>query len=329
MKRISVIVPVYNCREYLPDLAASLLEQDWEDLRLIFSDDGSTDGSLEYLRELARQDPRVTVTAGENAGVSAARNRALMLADGDYIGFCDADDTVDPGYLRALALALEESGADMACCGFTRRYARSGAGDGLPGLGHVREITDREGMTRLLLRPDGYTTVMWNKLFRREALLDKDGSFLRFDESLHIVEDGEFILRTGVRTAVFLPDRLYHYVVRNSGAMYGRITDRKLTELKARRMIVDLTEGMGPETRDLARMKYQKGVRDLLLHAVIDGDAKAVRPLKPRLRIWARELFASPALSRKEKLKYHVYRPIITLELRRTGRFLMDHLSGH
>jgi hypothetical protein len=76
-------------------------------------------------------------------------------------------------------------------------------------------------------------------------------------------------------------------------------------------------------------MKYQKGIRDLMFHAVIDGDAAKVWDLRTELKTYAGELFASPALSKKEKIKYHVYYPIICLNLRHIGAFLMDRLSGH
>ncbi len=329
MKRISLIVPVYNGEAYLLDMARSVLEQDWENLQVLFSDDGSTDGSADLLEELAGRDPRVQVISGENGGVSAARNRALEQADGDYIGFADADDRLLPGYLRTLAEALEQTGADMACCGFDRVYEASGARDHLPGEAYVREVVDRDGMAQRLLRPDGYTTVVWNKLFRREAVSQSDGKLLKFDEDLHIVEDGEYIFRSNVKQAVFLPQRLYRYSVRTSGAMYGRLTERKRTELAARRKIVAQTGDLSPETRDLAKMKYQKGVRDLLFHSVISGDGAAVRGLKQELKVYRRELFASPALSPREKLKYHIYRPIICLNLRHVGAFLMDKFSGH
>lgn len=330
MSRISLIVPVYNGEKYLAQMAASALAQDWENLQLIFSDDGSTDGSAAILAELAARDSRVMVVLEENRGVSAARNRALVLADGDYIGFADADDLLEPGYLRTLAEALEETGADMACCGFTRIYEKTGRADHLPMGFDRRETVDRDGMMERLLRPDGYTTVVWNKLFRRRALTGPDGRLLRFDETLHIVEDGEYIFRSGVRTAVFFPEPLYRYAVRGSGAMYaGRVTDRKLTELKARERIVALTADASPEVQSLAKMKYQKGVRDLMFHAVISGDGRAVRQLRPQLGVYARELFQSPALSKKEKLKYHVYRPLIQLNLRHVGAFLMEKLSGH
>ena len=329
MKRISLIIPVYNAEAVLTEMVESVLSQEWENLQILLSDDGSTDGSLQLMTALAQRDSRIAVVTGPNTGVSSARNRAIRLADGDYIGFADSDDVMEPGYLKTLASLLEESGADMACCGFSRLYVRSGKQDGLPTEGHAKMLVDRDGMARLMLKPDGYTTVMWNKLFRREALTQPDGSLLLFDENLHIVEDGEYILRTGVQSAVFIPDRLYLYYVRTSGAMYGAVNKRKLTEPDARRKIVELTKDLSQETRNLAKMKYQKGIRDLMFHAVIDGDSDKVRFLLPELRTYRKEMFASPSLSMKEKLKYHIYYPIICLNLRHTGRFLMDRLSGH
>lgn len=329
--KISLIIPVYNGGDYVRPIFESLRQQDYNgDVQFIFSDDGSTDNTSEELAKIAEEDPRVTVVSGENRGVSSARNRALAAAEGDVIGFVDADDTLLPNYLSTLAETLAESGADMVCCGFERYYEKSGVTDHLP-TGHgQKETVDRDGMRKLLLRPDGYTTVMWNKLFTRQALTDENGELLQFDETLHIVEDGEYIFRSAVKRAVFLPDGLYRYAVRDTGAMYAaKVTERKLTELAARRKIVELSADSSAEVQALAKMKYQKGVRDLMFHAVIGGQGKAVKHLKPQLRVWSKELFESPALSKKEKLKYHVYRPLIELNLRRVGAFLMEKLSGH
>lgn len=329
MKKISIIIPVYNVEGYLETMARSLLTQKWENLQVIFSDDGSTDGSLAILRRLAEEDPRITVVTGVNHGVSSARNRALRVAEGDYIGFCDADDSLAPDYLTTLVSLLETYGADCAVCGFDRLYEASGKADRMPPRDAEDAVVDREGFFEKMIRPDGYTTVVWNKLFRREVLLDETGEFLRFAEDLHIVEDGEFLFRCGVKRAVFTTKRLYRYTVRKSGAMYGRLNPRKLTEIDARKRIADLASSCGKGVSDLAKMKYQKGVRDLMFHAVIDGQYGDIRHLIPLLKEYKRELFASPAVSKKEKLKYRVYPIIIRLNLRRLGKFLMDQLSGH
>ena len=329
MKKISLIVPVYNGEKYLETMVRSVLSQEWANLQVIFSDDGSTDSSREILNRLASEDARVMVVTGENRGVSSARNRALSVADGDYIGFADSDDLLEPGYLHILAKLLEEYDADVACCGFTRIYEASGKSDHMPKKTMPIQSVDREGFHALLLRPDGYTTVMWNKLFRREALLDEHGDMLRFDETLHIVEDGEYLFRLPVRRAVFTPEPYYRYFVRTSGAMYGALNGRKLTELDARRKIVELCADSPDEIQNLAKMKYQKGVRDLMLHGVIGGQGKEIRYLMPQMKAFRREMYSSPYLSKKDKLKYRVYYPLIRMNLRRVSKFLMEKLSGH
>lgn len=329
MKQVSLVVPVYNAGAFLTPLVRSVLAQDYEDFQLILSDDGSTDSSPEQMQALARHDSRITLISGTNGGVSSARNRGLLAATGDYIGFLDADDQIAPGYLSMLVSLLESHEADCACCGFSRLYEASGVEDHMPPKSGEILDTDRDGFFRLLLRPDGYTTVVWNKLFRRAALQNPEGGFLSFDETLHIVEDGEYLFRCGVARAVFTPQPLYHYTVRTSGAMYGALTPRKRTELTARKKIVDLCADAAPDVQALAKMKYQKGVRDLLFHAVIGGQGKEIRDLLPELRVYRNALFDSPALSKKEKLKYHIYRPIIQLNLQHLGAFLMKHLSGH
>lgn len=326
---ISLIVPVYNGEKYLMDMAGSVFRQDYTDFQLIFSDDGSTDGTPELLRQLKEKDPRVLVVSGENLGVSAARNRALKLATGEYIGFCDSDDILEENYLSTLLSLLERSGADAAICGFTRIYEKTGKADHMPAGAGEDFQTDRNGFFQWLLRPDGYTTVVWNKLFRREALLDADGSLISFDPAYHIVEDGEYLFRSRVEKAVFTTRPLYRYTVRDSGAMYGKVNARKFTELPARKRIVDLCGDAAEEVQCLAKMKYQKGVRDLLFHAVIGGSYREIRHLIPQLSVYKKELFSSAFLSKKEKLKYRVYPWIIRLNLRRVGKFLMDKLSGH
>jgi hypothetical protein len=224
---------------------------------------------------------------------------------------------------------LEQQHADVACCGFTRHYVTSGKSDRMPPRTSDILMADRDGFLRQLLRPDGYTTVVWNKLFRREVLLDASGTPIPFDETLHVVEDGEYLFRLPVSRAVFTPEPLYRYFVRKSGVMYGAVNQRKLTELDARRKLVALCSNASPEVQALARMKYQKGVRDLMLHAVIDGQGAKVRHLRPELSVYREDLFHSPALSRKEKLKYRVYGLIIRLNLKHLGAFLMNTLSGH
>ena len=106
--RFSVVVPVYNVAPYLRESLNSLVAQTFADWEAICVDDGSTDGSAAILEEYAARDSRIKVLRQENSGVSAARNRGLEVAKGDYLWFVDGDDVVAPDALQTIAGAVDE-----------------------------------------------------------------------------------------------------------------------------------------------------------------------------------------------------------------------------
>ncbi len=114
---ISVIVPVYNIKEYLPRCVASILNQTYQNLELILVDDGSTDGTGALCDELAAQDGRVRVFHKENGGSSSARNLGISQAKGEYLGFVDSDDYISPGMYERLVQGLLNSGAQIVQIG--------------------------------------------------------------------------------------------------------------------------------------------------------------------------------------------------------------------
>lgn len=114
----SIIFPVYNKSDLLPTTLPTILSQSFRDFELIAVDDGSTDGSGEYLDNIARTDARIRVIHQKNSGVSCARNTALDHATGEYVVFADADDTVNQDWLDVLVKEAEQSRADIVISGF-------------------------------------------------------------------------------------------------------------------------------------------------------------------------------------------------------------------
>ncbi|MDO4302790.1 MAG: glycosyltransferase [Bacillota bacterium] len=107
---ISVIVPVYNIVEYLQRCVDSIRRQTWRNLEIILVDDGSTDNSGALAEKMALEDKRIRVFHKENGGSSSARNLGISHARGDYIGFVDSDDYIEPQmYERLLSVALSEN----------------------------------------------------------------------------------------------------------------------------------------------------------------------------------------------------------------------------
>ena len=121
-KKVSLIVPVYNTKKYLRRCLESAVSQTYRNMEIICVDDGSTDGSGEIVDEFAARDSRVIAIHQKNSGESNARNNGLKISSGDYIGFMDCDDWIEPDMYECLAGALEQADADMAIAGFYREF---------------------------------------------------------------------------------------------------------------------------------------------------------------------------------------------------------------
>lgn len=107
---ISIIIPVYNCRQWLPACIDSILTQSYADIELLLIDDGSTDGSSAICDDYASRDPRIHVMHTPNRGQSAARNLGLDNMQGDMVSFVDSDDILLPDALQTLLSLMQTTG---------------------------------------------------------------------------------------------------------------------------------------------------------------------------------------------------------------------------
>ncbi len=117
---ISFIVPIYNAEHYLPSCIESLRAQTEQDLQIILVDDGSTDGSYAVAQSFANQDSRIMLLQQTHAGQSAARNLGLSHAQGEFLAFVDADDTIEPDWCERHLAAIE--GVDYVQSGYKRIF---------------------------------------------------------------------------------------------------------------------------------------------------------------------------------------------------------------
>ncbi|MGJ5751380.1 glycosyl transferase family 2 [Streptomyces puniciscabiei] len=207
---VSVIIGAYEAMPYLVECLASVEAQTMDPARLevIAVDDGSTDGTGEYLEEFAARAPmRVTVVRQENSGgPSGPRNVGLGRASGRYVFFLDADDRLGPEALERMAAMADENGTDVV----------------LGKVEGVNRIPPKSMWGETLARTDVFSsnikfTLSAQKLFRR-ALLDKHG--MRFDESLFTGEDALFTMEAYLRAdgvSVLADYPCYYLVGRDDG----------------------------------------------------------------------------------------------------------------
>lgn len=176
MELISVIVPVYQVKEYLAECVESLLSQTYREIEVILVDDGSTDGSGELCDAYSAKDGRVRVLHRQNGGLSGARNSGLRIAKGEYVAFVDSDDVVEEAFLETLYRLLQKYQADIAACSFYRGEKRQRGTEPQKGERHgsrqSREyvIESEQMLKEWHGRRKKMETVVWNKLYRRKTL---------------------------------------------------------------------------------------------------------------------------------------------------------------
>lgn len=117
---VSIIVPVYNCKEFIGKCLNSVIEQNYCDIELIVVDDGSTDGTDQIIKEILKEKENVISIQQKNMGVSAARNRGLQRATGKYLLFLDGDDYIGEDYVSHLVEMAEANNSDLVIGGYTK-----------------------------------------------------------------------------------------------------------------------------------------------------------------------------------------------------------------
>ena len=117
MKTISIIVPVYQSEAYIADCLISLLKQNLENYEILCIDDGSKDASANIINEFRKTNSQIRYYYQKNQGVSAARNKGMELAQGEYLMFVDSDDTIRVNSLKYLYYKMQKTGADILVFG--------------------------------------------------------------------------------------------------------------------------------------------------------------------------------------------------------------------
>ena len=229
---ISVIVPVYNVKQYLPRCLRAVSEQTYRNLEVILVDDGSTDGSGELCDEFASRDSRARVIHQPNAGLWAARNAGHDAAQGEYLFFPDADDHFHRETLRLLYEAISSGdGYELAMCRITKTDR---ADEELPFPDPVRRTEiSRDELFRNLFsegKEDPFAIFMWNKLFRSSLIRDfRSNPYPRS-------QDKDYMIRLFPRLerAVLVENRLYCWVQRPDSLIHSGANLRLYNECRAR-----------------------------------------------------------------------------------------------
>ena len=251
---IGVIIPAYNGEKHLAPTLESIINQDYENLEIIFVNDGSTDNTLNIAENVLKNSGRVykIINHEKNSGVSAARNVGLKTAQGKYVLFCDSDDIVERNFVSSLLLEAEDKNADLVFCGFKSYYEAENKFEIEP-ITLKEKFTNPEFYLRAWAKQD---MKFWSAciVIFKKSFIDKIN--LRFNEQCKLGEDTEFVLKAiaSAEKVSFIKENLYIYV-HHSGMTTKRYS-------KNRKFFESLALARYRSIRPVIRRMKDKKVRD-------------------------------------------------------------------
>jgi len=213
--KISVIVPVYNVEPYLERCLTSIQNNTYTNLEIICINDGSTDGCAAILNRFAAEDRRFIIITQENAGISAARNRGLDIATGEFIAFVDSDDWIHPQYFETMAYYQKLHQADMV----VGNYKRVSEVEAMESIQYENIDVKIWSPYDIYKTPDRFRSSVWGRIYRSELLKEK-----RFMEMKRVIEDciyNAVVLGDNENIKIcYIPVELYYYFNRPGSLIY-------------------------------------------------------------------------------------------------------------
>ena len=265
---VSIIIPIYNIQEYIKPCLESVLRQTYNDIELILIDDGSSDDSSSICDSYANQDNRVRVVHQKNLGVSAARNKGLAVATGEYIMFVDGDDMVDANMVTCMIDKISiNSDCTLVSCAVTRHYNNFGvSGEKVLRFNKTEASIDMLYMNNMDNGPCA------------KLIPSKIAKSIKFNPKITIAEDLDYIYKIlqKIDNEVFINSNLYYYRIAPGSAMTKPFTERRMDGFIATREIVSHALKTG-NNRMINAAKFRHFAEAFFVLSSIGGEQRKYR----------------------------------------------------
>lgn len=278
---VSIIVPAYNTEKYIAKCVSSLSDQDYENIEILVTDDGSTDRTPEILTTMAQQDFRIKVTHTDNQGPAHARNVALDIAKGDYVTFVDSDDYLCKCAIREMVSKAQQSGCDILVCGITQEWKDGTRKTILPYTDLQSKMMEDGETFRArnggeVYVNDVFSYTACNKLFRRKLIGDT-----RFP-SFQVGEDVLFNRLVFPQNGLIhmISDSYYINVQRENSATRSKHMKKEIMDVYLSvidEMKTTPFDGADKKTLRYWNMSPGKLLFELTVSLLLEGNAKKVK----------------------------------------------------
>lgn len=262
---ISVIVPVYNVKQYIERCVDSILVQTYTNIEIILVDDGSTDGSGNLCDTYAGKDARVQVVHKDNGGLSDARNAGIQAAKGEYYAFVDSDDYVAADYIaylyNLLDVKLNKDRMQISICGYRKVYgSRINAKDSADHTaGTIRAYDSEEGLFHLLYQKEMISSA-WGRLFQAELFREIRFPKGRLHEDVAVI----YKLFDAADKIICGSEEKYYYFQRSDSIVNMGFDRRRMDYILFTDECIRYMQDNHPELRKAAVSRHFSACFDLL-----------------------------------------------------------------
>ena len=234
MPELSIIIPVYNSEKYLQQCIDSVLSQNYTNFEIIAIDDCSVDGSMDIIRNYEQQDSRIKSYRTNVNGVSKARNLGIEKSGGRYVMFLDSDDMLLDNSLGRVWEKTEKYKPDILVFG-GKTTSKNAEKDWMKACLNPKEEYVTDFRPHMIFEKRGTLPVTWNKLFKREMLVNNN---ITFPEELAVAEDQAFQVKAFLhaKNVIYTKEKVYIYRLQVENSAMSRY-DRKLTEKFRQHMV--------------------------------------------------------------------------------------------
>lgn len=299
--KISVIVPAYNIEEYIKKCLISIQNQTYKNIEVIVVNDGSTDKTLDIINNTILNDNRFIVINQNNTGVSTARKNGIEKASGDYIGFVDGDDIIEPDMFEKLLFNLLKYDAEISHCGYKMIFP-DGKTEYYYNTGKIIEQDNLNGV-KDLLQGTFIEPGLCNKLFMRNLFTS-----INFEEISCIKNNEDLLLNfhlfSKAEKSVYEDFCPYQYIQRNDSASNAKLNEHQLFD--PLKVISIITENV-TENKELFSIAYSRKIRQYIRISTAEVKNNPALLLKCRqthkeFKKMLKEILSSDFISTKLKI---------------------------
>lgn len=302
---VTIVLPAYNAQKYIKDTFKCVLSQIYKNLKIIVVDDGSTDQTLDIIKELSQNDKRVTILSKENGGLSSARNYGLTHVTSEYVTFVDSDDYIDTDYVTKLMEPFLLNDNVMISL---VKYVRTSfyLANGFSNNNKIEFLKRDAGFNKCLLQYKGYDVSAWAKMYKTNLFEENkyvDGITYEDLEILpklfsEINQDGMIAYVDSVK---------YQYMRTPNSIITGSFQERDLDILDIVRNGLAFVEQRLPNSREAYLAKaiaatfsvYRKAIR-------ANGEKEDRSKIFETLKWLARQVNMRSGLTKKEIIAFLV-----------------------